>query len=177
MMCSLRPKQSKGLYYHEAIQKWDRYPMYDRILIPTDGTNEARKAAAHGIELAAALGSTVHALYVMDLPGAPRALSIRDDEEQIREEYREFGERVTGEVCQMASEVGVECVTAINSGTPHEEIARYADENADAIVMGMGYQGRFGALLGTIVERVVRAATVPVISTKMSEIESRPQSS
>ena len=150
--------------------------MYDRILIPTDGTDEARKAAAHGIELADALGSTVHTIYVMDLPGVPRALSIRDDEEQVREEYRAFGERVTTEVCQMAGEVGVECVTEIRSGTPHEEIVKYADEHADAIVMGTGYQGRFGALLGTIVERVVRAATVPVISTKMTEIESRPSS-
>jgi nucleotide-binding universal stress UspA family protein len=150
--------------------------MYDRILIPTDGSNEARKAAEHGIELAAALGATVHTLYVMDLPGVPRALSLRDDEEQVREEYEQYGERVTGEVRDMATETGVECVVEIRSGTPHEEIVRYADENADVIVMGTGYQGRFGALLGTIVERVVRAATVPVISTKMSELESRPRS-
>jgi nucleotide-binding universal stress UspA family protein len=150
--------------------------MYDRILIPTDGSDEARKAAEHGIELAAALGATVHTLYVMDLPGVPRALSLRDDEEQVREEYKQYGERVTGEVRDMATETGVECVVEIRSGTPHEEIVRYADENADVIVMGTGYQGRFGALLGTIVERVVRAATVPVISTKMSELESRPRS-
>jgi nucleotide-binding universal stress UspA family protein len=148
--------------------------MYDRILIPTDGSDEARKAAEHGIELASALGGTVHTLYVMDLPGVPRALSLRDDEEAVREEYEQYGGRVTGEVRDMATEAGVECVAELRSGTPHEEIVKYADENADVIVMGTGYQGRFGALLGTIVERVVRAATVPVISTKMTELESRP---
>lgn len=148
--------------------------MYDVILIPTDGSDEARKAAQHGIELAAALGATVHTLYVMDLPGAPRTLSIRDDEEQVREEYREYGERVTDEIAEMASDAGVECVTAIKSGTVHEEIVRYADEEgADAIVMGTGYQGRFGALLGTIAEKVVRLSPVPVISTKLSEAEAR----
>ena len=148
--------------------------MYDTILIPTDGSDEARKAAQHGIELAAALGATVHTLYVMDLPGVPRALSIRDDEEQVRTEYREYGERVTEEVDEMASDAGVECVTAIKSGTIHEEIVKYADdEDADAIVMGTGYQGRFGALLGTIAEKVVRLSTVPVISTKLSESEAR----
>jgi nucleotide-binding universal stress UspA family protein len=148
--------------------------MYKTIFIPTDGSDEARKAAEHGIDLAAALGATVHTLYVMDLPGVPRAPSLRDDEEQVREEYEQYGERVTDEVWDMAAEAGVECVAEIRSGTPHEEIVKYADENADVIVMGTGYQGRFGALLGTIVERVVRAATVPVISTKMSELESRP---
>ena len=149
--------------------------MYETILIPTDGSNEARKAAAHGIELAAALGATVHTLYVMDLPGVPRALSVRDDEETVREEYREFGERVTSEVCTMASRADVKCVTALRTGTVHEEIVEYADEmGLDAIVMGTGYQGRFGALLGTVVEKVVRISAVPVISTKMNEAESRP---
>lgn len=149
--------------------------MYDRILVPTDGSDEARKAAEHGIELATALGATVHTLYVMDLPGVPRTLSLRDNEEEIREEYEQYGERVTSEVSDMASEAGVECVAELRSGTPHEEIVKYADdEGIDAIVMGTGYQGRFGALLGTIVEKVVRTATVPVISTKMTEAESRP---
>ena len=148
--------------------------MYETILIPTDGSDEARKAAEHGIELAAALGATVHTLYVMDFPGVPRALSLRDDEEQLREEYEQYGERVTGEVRDMATETGVECVTALKTGTVHEEIVKYAeDEGADAIVMGTGYQGRFGALLGTIAEKVVRTATVPVISTKVSEVEAR----
>ncbi|EMA36633.1 universal stress protein [Halococcus hamelinensis] len=152
--------------------------MYDRILIPTDGSDEARKAAAHGIELAAALDATVHTLYVMDLPGVPRALSIRDDEEQVREEYETYGERVTEEVCQMAAAAEVECVRAVKSGTVHERIVRYADdEGLDAIVMGTGYQGRFGALLGTIAEKVVRTSAVPVISTKVTESEARPGAS
>lgn len=152
--------------------------MYDRILIPTDGSDEARKAAEHGIDLAVALGGTVHTLYVMDLPGVPRALSLRDDEEAVREEYEQYGRRVTSTVCDMATEAGVECTTALRSGTVHEEIVRYAvDEDADVIVMGTGYQGQFGALLGTIAEKVVRTSTVPVISTKMSEVEARSRGS
>lgn len=148
--------------------------MYDRILIPTDGSDEARKAAEHGIELAAALGATVHTLYVMDLPGVPRALSIRDDEEQVREEYEAYGERVTEAVRELAAAADVECVTAVKPGTVHERIVQYADEEGiDAIVMGTGYQGRFGALLGTTAEKVVRTSTVPVISTKMTEAEAR----
>jgi nucleotide-binding universal stress UspA family protein len=142
--------------------------MYDQILIPYDGSDEARKAAVHGIELAAALGSSVHALYVMDLPGAPRALALRDDEEEMRERYREYGEKVTGELAEVAAEHGVECVTAIKSGSPADRIVAYAkEEGMDAIVMGSAYRGTLGALLGSTTDKVVRAATVPVISRRM----------
>lgn len=151
--------------------------MYNRILIPTDGSDEAMKAAEHGIDLASELGATVHTLYVMDLPGVPRALSIRDDEEAVREEYEQYGQTVTNAVCEMADDAGVECVTAIRSGSVREEIVRYADEeDADVIVMGTEYRGTFGGLLGTVSEKVVRTASVPVISTKISEAEARDRS-
>ncbi|WP_380676889.1 universal stress protein [Salinigranum sp. GCM10025319] len=142
--------------------------MYETLLIPYDGSKEARKGAEHGIELAATLGATVHALYVIDLPGAPRTLSLRDDEETMREEYRTYGEEVTGEVCQMAEASGVDCVSAIKTGKPSEEIVDYADEEGmDAIVLGSAYQGKFKAILGSTSDKVVRTSTVPVITTRM----------
>jgi nucleotide-binding universal stress UspA family protein len=141
--------------------------MYDHILLPYDGSKEARKGAEHGIDLAAAVGATVHTLYVIDLPGAPRTAYVRDDEEEMREEYREYGEEVTAEVCEMAAEAGVECETAIRSGTPAEEIVDYAeDEGMGAIVIGSAYRGRFRALLGSTADKVVRTSSVPVITTR-----------
>jgi len=142
--------------------------MYDTILIPFDGSDESRRGAEHGIELAAAVGASVHALYVVDLPGAPRALSIRDDEEEMREEYHEYGEEVTGEVCSMAADAGIECESVIRTGAPAEEIVEYAEEaGLDAIVMGSAYRGKFGAVLGSTSEKVVRTSTVPVVTTRM----------
>ena len=142
--------------------------MYEHILLPFDGSKEARKGAEHGIGLAAALGATVHALYVVDLPGAPRTVYVRDDEEEMREEYREYGEEVTNELCEMAADAGVACETAVRTGTPAEEIVDYAeDEGMDAIVIGSAYRGRFRALLGSTAEKVVRTSRVPVITTRM----------
>lgn len=142
--------------------------MYERVLIPFDGSKEARKAAEHGIGLAAALGATVHALYVIDLPGAPRTVYVRDDEEEMREEYREYGEEVTSELCEVATDAGVTCETAMRSGTPAEEIVDYAEsEGMDAVVIGSAYRGRFRALLGSTAEKVVRTSEVPVITTRM----------
>jgi len=143
--------------------------MYDTILIPFDGSDEARRGAEHGIELAAAVGASVHTLYVVDLPGAPRALSLRDDEESMREEYHAYGEEVTDEVCSMAANVGVECEGVVRSGTPAEEIVEYAqEEGMDAIVMGSAFRGKFPNLLGSTSDKVVRTSTVPVVTTRMT---------
>lgn len=142
--------------------------MYDTILVPYDGSDEAVEGAHHAIDLAAALGASIHALYVMDLPGAPRALSIRDDEEQMREEYREYGETVTTELAEMAADSGVETTSVVRPGSVSEEIVNYADENPiDAIVLGSAYHGKIGAILGSTADKVVRTATVPVIVNRL----------
>jgi len=141
--------------------------MYDSILIPTDGSDDAKRAAEHGVQLAAAFDATVHALYVIDLPGTPRTVYLRDDEDEMREEYEKYGEEVTGDVADLAAEHGVECVTAIRSGAVHERIVDYADdEGIDGIVMGTGYKGKLGGLLGSVAEKVVRTSDVPVTTIR-----------
>jgi len=142
--------------------------MYESILIPYDGSDEAKRGAKHGIDLAAALGATVHGLYVIDLPGVPRALSLRDDEEELREEYREHGKTVMAELSELAHERGIDCTTTIKIGSVSETIANYAEnEGLDAIVMASAYHGTLGALLGGTTDKVVRTATVPVITQRM----------
>jgi nucleotide-binding universal stress UspA family protein len=153
--------------------------MYKRILIPTDGSREARKAAKHGVGLAEAFGATIHALYVIDLPGSPRTPYIMENEDRLREEYEEYGHEVTRDVCGMAEEAGVECVTANKYGSPYKRICKYAeDEDMDCIVLG--FHGRADIpdyVLGTTAERVVRTATVPVITVRRSKFEARDDAS
>ena len=142
--------------------------MYDNILVPFDGTEEAQKGAKHAVDLAASVGATVHALYVIDLPGTPRTVYIRDDEEEMRAEYEKYGEEVTSEVCDMAAERDVDYAQVLQSGTIHEEIVEYAEDNpVDLIVMGSAYRGALGMVFGGNVERVVRGSSVPVTTVRM----------
>jgi nucleotide-binding universal stress UspA family protein len=142
--------------------------MYDNILVPFDGTEEAQKGAKHAVDLAASVGATVHALYVIDLPGTPRTVYIRDDEEEMRAEYENYGEEVTSEVCDMAAERDVDCAQVLQSGAIHEEIVEYAEDNpVDLIVMGSAYRGALGMVFGGNVERVVRGSSVPVTTVRM----------
>ena len=144
--------------------------MYEQILVPTDGSKEAKKGARHGVDLAAALGSRIHALYVVEEGGNPW-LSEPMEEQLMRAE--EFGDELTGAIDDMAADAGVECVTATKVGPAvHEKINDYVEENdIDAIVMGTGYRGSMGGLLGSTAEKVVRTAEVPVTTVRRGETE------
>lgn len=141
--------------------------MYDTILIPYDGSEEGEKGADHGVDLAAALGASVHSLYVVDLPDSPRGPFIRGDEDQLREDYREYGEECNEEISEKAAGKGVDCTTAIRSGPPGQEIVEYAEEEElDAIVMGTGYRGKLAGLLGSTAEKVLRSTDTPVTTVR-----------
>lgn len=144
--------------------------MYDRILVPTDGSKDSRKGVDHAIALAAAVGATVHALYVIEEGGNPWMSESMDDQ---LDRAREYGEEITGRVADQAAEAGVECVTAIKVGPAvHEKINDYvADEDVDIVVMGSGYHGKLGGLLGSTAEKVLRSARVPVTTVRRGDRE------
>jgi nucleotide-binding universal stress UspA family protein len=133
---------------------------YERILLPTDGSDAATHAAEHVCSLAATLDATLHVLSVVDDAGAVRATraATGDGEAVAREAVEVVG--------SMAAERGVETVTHVDHGPPVEAILDRIDaEDADAV--GMGTTGRRGTariLLGSVAEKTVRSAPVPVLT-------------
>lgn len=144
--------------------------MYERILVPTDGSTEAERGVDHAIDLAAAVGATLHVLYVVEEGGNPWARESMED--QIAP-AREYGQEITDEVATRAADAGVEAVTAIEVGPRvHEEINEYSqEEDVDLVVIGSGYHGRYGGLLGSTAEKVLRSAEVPVTAVRVRERE------
>lgn len=142
--------------------------MYGRILIPTDGSTEARRGIDHGVDLAAAVGATVHAIYVVEEGGNPWMSESMDDQ---LDRAKEYGNEVTAEVVDAATNTGVECITAVRVGPAvHEQINEYAEEeDIDLIVMGSGYHGKLGGLLGGTAEKVLRSAAIPVTTVRVGE--------
>lgn len=142
--------------------------MYDDILVPTDGSQDARRGAEHAIDLAAALGSTIHALYVIEEGTNPWDPASLDDQ---LDRAREYGDEITGEVAEMAAEAGVDCVTDTTVGPRvSEAINEYVEEEGmDAIVMGSGFRGTMGDLLGSTADKVLRMSKVPVTVIKRSD--------
>jgi nucleotide-binding universal stress UspA family protein len=136
--------------------------MYDTVLIPTDGSEGVGDAIEEGVELAALTGATVHALYVVDSRDygtVPDAAWFG-----LQEALKDEGEAAVEAVAARAAESGVDIVTAIEQGVPHDAIVDYADaEGIDCIVMGThGRSGVDRLLLGSVTENVVRHTGVPV---------------
>jgi nucleotide-binding universal stress UspA family protein len=137
--------------------------MYDNILIPTDGSEQAANAVEEGLRLAGELGSTVHVLHVVDQFEA-KIVPITGAQEEKRAEYVAYGERITEEVAALAEEAGIDCVTSVETGVTHERIADYvADNDIDLVVIGSRGLGGVGEmLLGSTADKVVRLVDRPV---------------
>lgn len=137
--------------------------MYRTILLPTDGSDGITAALDHAIDLARTYDAALRTVYVVDvsaLPpdaGAGGMLSVLED----------AGTRATDEVVAAAEDAGIEDVqAAVRTGRPAGEIVEYAEEvEADLVVMGThGRSGLDRFLLGSVAERVVRTAPVPVMT-------------
>lgn len=164
--------------------------MYDHILFPTDGSDGASAALDEASALAELCDATVHVLYSIDtrppgiglgtdpqtdnpsgmagtVTGGPGGMA--DEREGTAELHADVRARAA-ELVETASEGfgDVETATVVESGTPHEVILAYADENdIDAIVMGThGRTGLDKYLLGSVTEKVVRLADVPVLTVR-----------
>jgi len=133
--------------------------MYDYILVPVDGSDEATAAARRGLALAKDFDATAEAVYVVE----QRALALtRTDRESAR--LREHGESVLAEIESLAADIGQPVTTELLEGKPSARIDEYARET-DAGLIVLGRQGMTGLgkrLLGGVTEQVLHRTAVPV---------------
>lgn len=144
--------------------------LYDHILVPTDGSAETRPAVEHAVNLAAAHGATIHALYVLNT-ASYASVSVDASWEGVSDMLRDEGEEAVEAVADLARAEGVEVLTTLRTGSPSQEIVRYAEsEGCDLIVMGThGRGGIDRLLLGSVAERVVRSSSVPVMTVRVKD--------
>ncbi|MFD1595270.1 universal stress protein [Haloplanus litoreus] len=144
--------------------------MYHDILVPTDGSNASAAAVDHAVSLASQYDARVHALYVVDT-GSYGLLEERAS--VVVDALREEGKKAVGtvETAAETADLGVE--TAVVEGTVHRSILDYAEENGvDLIVMGThGRRGIDRYLLGSVTERIVRSAPIPVLTVRGESAE------
>lgn len=144
--------------------------LYDRILVPTDGSDETERAVRHAAELAAAHDAEIHCVYVVNTASFA-SLPMETSWEGISDVLEEEGDAALQRAQEIAGEYGVACRTLLIEGSPGKEIARYAeDEDCDLVVMGThGRGGIDRLLLGSVAERVVRSSAVPVLTVRVGD--------
>jgi nucleotide-binding universal stress UspA family protein len=142
--------------------------LYDRILLPTDGSAGTERAIEHAGELARVHDATVHALYVIDATSFT-GLPMETSWDGVRTVLESEGETALEQVIRcLPDDVPVETETV--EGTPSTEIVAQTRES-DVDVVVMGTHGRGGIdrlLLGSVAERVVRKSAVPVVTVRVS---------
>ena len=139
--------------------------MYEQILVPTDGSKQARNAAENAVRIAKRHDSTIHALYVMDM-GDAAFVATPSDIGETRKRLEKKGQEYTDDVREMAEEAGVPCEVEVRTGIPEEEILEYArDEGVDLIVMGKrGRSDPDKPAFGTITNRIIGKTDILVLT-------------
>lgn len=144
--------------------------LYDRILVPTDGSTEGETAVAHAIDLAAAHDATVSAVYVIN-SASYIGLPVESSWDGITEMLQTDARAAVESVEALGEQRGVPVETTIVEGSPSKEIVRTAEsEDCDLIVMGThGRGGIDRLLLGSVAEKVVRGSHIPVLTVRVGD--------
>ena len=136
----------------------------NKILLATDGSEEARLAATTAADVAERTGSELHVVHVGEVrpvyPPAWHGYVAR------YEEHQEEAQRLLEEQVQQVKAVGAKVAEShLGMGRPDEEIVVLAQEiGAGLIVTGSRGQGGIRrALMGSVSDSVVRHAHCPVL--------------
>jgi len=142
--------------------------MYQRILVPIDGSATAERALQEAIKLGAGkaqlrLVYVIEEIYPLDTEGYAYI-----DYVALQEAVRQTGKRTLAQAAETVRRSGITAETALLD-VPGERVASVIDGEAlawkaDLIVIGThGRSGLSRLLLGSVAEGVVRGASVPVL--------------
>ncbi|MGC1122688.1 MAG: universal stress protein [Candidatus Methanofastidiosia archaeon] len=139
--------------------------MYKRILIPTDGSKPSQKAEHYGLEMAKTQHASMTIIHVVEVPFFPTPITgepsfVLEEEMEI---LKKAGEDMVDRVVEQGRKMGVKATPLVVIGHPADQIIEHA-KGHDLVVMGtMGKSGLFYLLMGSVAEKVVRHASVPVL--------------
>jgi nucleotide-binding universal stress UspA family protein len=142
--------------------------MYNKILVPTDGSELSEQAVKAAIGFARLCGAEIVALSVAEpypmIPAAEGAMVIDPGVENRA--LQDNAKASVDKVARAAQAAGLTCtaVTAV-SMVPHEEIIRAAVEHhCDLIFMAShGRRGLSRLLAGSVTQNVLAYSSVPVM--------------
>jgi nucleotide-binding universal stress UspA family protein len=150
--------------------------VFDKLLVPLDGSEASESVLPFAIELAKRCGSKVTLLQTVESIGQAIAtmapvdpvLVTPDTTEQIVEgveaEQKAAEDYLTSKASQFKS-AGVEAGWVVLSGSPGNEILSFAQKDGSQAI-AMASHGRGGlerVLLGSVAEHVLHHANIPVL--------------
>jgi nucleotide-binding universal stress UspA family protein len=142
--------------------------MYTRILVAVDGSNTSRRAFEAALDLAKSNNAVLQPFYVVE--NTPMYFEAPGyDPSVLRNRLVEQGKELGAEFAKAMIESGVKGDLAVGEASSLDDVSAVvlnaaADFKADLLVLGThGRRGFQRLILGSVAERCVRQATLPVL--------------
>jgi nucleotide-binding universal stress UspA family protein len=143
--------------------------MYQRILVPIDGSPTSQRALEEALGLARqrSQGPELELLYVIEIILYPDS-EIYFNYAELRKTMRTSGEKILAQAEKMVRQAGVSVQTRLLESDGERIASVIVEEGrrwpADLIVIGThGRSGFSRILFGSVAEGVVRTAHIPVL--------------
>ncbi len=138
--------------------------MYEKILVPVDGSENSKRAVTEAAKLAKQFDAT---LYIVSVASDQRyvqyGVTLGQD---VMASFEQRGQEILAEAKKTATELGAKAETRFVVGIPKIQIAKELPEKFDISLIVMGKSGVNGlsrAILGSTTAYVVRHSTVNVM--------------
>ena len=137
--------------------------MYKKILVPTDGSEFAKKAGKHALFLSKVSGAEIVAVSVTE-NNFVNGLPLDDEIYQLNQILKERSEENLKEFDEL-NEDDVKITHVIREGSPARVILEVAqEEDIDLIVMGSSGKSGFDRfIMGSVADKVVNSAKCAVL--------------
>jgi nucleotide-binding universal stress UspA family protein len=140
---------------------------FKHILVATDFSGSSERALDIAVKLATAFGARVTLLHVWELPVYPYMDFVLSSTELMQSVEQAAQNRLSAALDELQKQIPA-ARSLLKMGIPWEQILATAkEEHADVIVMGThGFRGVKHLLLGSVAEKVVRLAPIPVLTAR-----------
>ena len=137
--------------------------MYKKILVPTDGSEFAKKAGKHALFLSKVSGAEIVAVSVTE-NNFVNGLPLDDEVYQLNQVLKERSEENLKEFDKL-NEDDLKITHIVKEGSPAKCILEVAnEEDIDLIVMGSSGKSGFDRfIMGSVADKVVNSAKCAVL--------------
>jgi len=137
--------------------------MYNKVLVPIDGSNISIKAMQHAAEIASKMGATITLFHVVT--PLPSSIQSTVYEKQLIDAILDNGKDILDMAKNDLNSIDLAVDTEMVLGEPSFEICQKAKEgDFDLVVIGSRGLGELsGFIMGSISRRVVRHLHCPVL--------------
>jgi nucleotide-binding universal stress UspA family protein len=141
--------------------------MFNKILVPLDGSELAAKILPRVINLAKTLNSQVTLLYVYYTEVGEASSQVIQD--AVAHEAKQC-ELFLAKIAHDLKAQGIDATVACVEGSPAREIIAYANQKGmDLIALATHGKGEVAWMLGSVAEKVVTHASKPVLLLRVLE--------